>query len=213
MDGNGTLTCLLTTPDAEDGITFTNPLNHGDAAIAKTVAGSDEGSAFTFTVQLTAEKGLEKAVYGQTYTVEGCAAARSIAIDATGKGTIKVKGGETAVIKDLLAGTAIQVAESNTLPAKAYLLTTDEPVSETVTADETVTLAFTNTRKVGSWTLAKTVSGNAGDASKAFTFQVMLERDLSDPYAAKLTDEAYFGHAFAASGSQGQPASVTFTKG
>ena len=79
--GNGTLTCTLTFTigdESKSEVVFTNAVQHGDVAVAKTVEGTDEGSAFTFTVQMTAVEDYEALVYGRTYTVEDCASQTTV---------------------------------------------------------------------------------------------------------------------------------------
>ena len=98
-----------------------------------------------------------------------------------GVATLTLKGGESKTAVDLPAGTSYTAAEAD-YSADGYV-TTKSGDTGTITDGQTATAAFTNTKnsttpptdpKVGNLTVSKTISGNAADSSKAFSFTVTL---------------------------------------
>ena len=88
-----------------------------------------------------------------------------------------LKNGESWTSEDFEVGTAYRVTE---LDANADGYTTTVPANAvgTIPGNQTASVAFINNREsgvgVGSLTVRKQVTGNAGDTQTAFTFMVML---------------------------------------
>ena len=163
-------------------VVFTNDKSAGSVRISKTVDSkfdSDFSKSYTFTVSMKDTQG--KALTGSyPYTIND-------GEEKTVKngGTIELKHGETAVIRDLLVGTVVTVTEpvdagfagEVAVNASAKEANTSNALGMTATisgAEEPLTFAFTNTRLYGGLTVTKTVTGTAGDQTKEFTFTITL---------------------------------------
>ncbi len=139
-----------------DTLTYTNHYR-GNLTISKTVEGGNVGDEFTFTVTLPAG----------TYSYVG---------DKTGTvsngGQITLKGGESVTIKGLPVGGKWSVTETGDPNYTADSVT----LSGTITKGATATAAFKNTRKTGSLTVRKVVTGKLGleETDRSFNFTVTL---------------------------------------
>ncbi len=96
--------------------TFTNNFETGELSITNTTTDNSTGE-YTYTIALTAPDGVDFAE-SYTYTVGGDE--RTLTVGAGGKAELKLKGGETALIKGLPAGTHFEITET---PASGYVLT------------------------------------------------------------------------------------------
>ena len=125
--------------DAERGFTVTNAVKTGELDVSKTVAAReglavDAGKTFKFAVEATDAAGRKvSGAYG----------------DATfedGKATLKLKGGQTARITGLPAGTAYTVTER---AAEGYTTAVNgaegSRADGSISADQVASAAFTNT--------------------------------------------------------------------
>ena len=128
----------------------------GSLTVTKTVAGpGDTEKEFTFTVTLndTAING----TYGDMTFTNGVA-------------TFMLHHGESITATKLPKGITYTVEETN---IDGYTVTSTGRTGE-ITAGGSATAAFTNTRDTGSLKVSKTVTGDAGDTEKEFTFTVTL---------------------------------------
>ena len=138
-------------------VTVTNERNTGSLSVAKTVTGTGAQTEkeFTFTLQLTHTDGVTlKGKYPAT--INGTDT--TVAVDADGKATFTLKGGETITIKGIPDGTTYEVTEAS-YTADGY--TVEKTGEEGTIADGTTAEAtFTNTRNVGGLTVTKKTAGN-----------------------------------------------------
>ena len=151
---------------------FTNTRTIGNLTISKTVAGNagDVEKAFKFTITLNGSG----ATGTYNYTGKGVP-------DGTIKsgGTVFLSHGQSITITGIPEGTIYTVTEAD-YSKDGYTLTSTGATGNIV-ADATQIASFTNTRNVshpspgtGNLTISKTVTGNAGDAEKAFKFTITL---------------------------------------
>ncbi|MBU5674538.1 DUF7601 domain-containing protein [Paenibacillus brevis] len=154
----------------------------GNLAISKTVAGNDGdlNKRFDFTVTFTGA--------GGTYSYIGTGGASHGTISSGD--TIALAHGEGIIITGLPKDAEYTVTETDYSP-EGYI-TTSIDAAGIITADDTQSAAFTNTKdKPGSLVISKTVAGNAGDQNKKFDFTVQFS--ASGEYE-------YFGNGGAADG-------------
>ena len=151
----------------------------GNLIISKTISGkaADSSKSFSFTVTL-GDKTIN-GTYGDIDFVKGVA-------------TFTLKGGESKKATDLPNGVGYAVTEAD-YTSDGYVTTKSGDVG-TITDGKTVTAAFTNTKNttpptpptdpdVGNLTVSKTISGNAADKTKAFSFTVTLgNKTISGTY-------------------------------
>ncbi len=141
----------------------------GSLTVSKQLAGNDTDRAkeFTFTITLS-DTTINGEYSGVTFK--------------NGVATITLKGGESKTIEGLPNGTGYEVEEAD-YSEDGYTTT---QTGDTGTIDENTPLvaAFTNTRDTfGDIIVKKTVSGNAGNKTKSFSFTVTLsDQTISDTY-------------------------------
>ncbi|NLG25117.1 MAG: DUF11 domain-containing protein [Clostridiales bacterium] len=145
-----------------------------DAAIKKVVAGGipDADRLFDFTA--TVRDGLGNAIIIPA-SAQGATPAYAVASDGTI--TFSLKHNETVTLTDLPLGATLNAAE---IAADGYT-TTVQGASPAIGGGYDATIAanmnpivFTNTRNVKDVAIAKTVSGNLGDLTRAFPFEATL---------------------------------------
>lgn len=138
------------------------PANEGSLTVSKSVVGeTNSATEFTFTVTLGNKNINGK--YGDMTFKDGVA-------------TVPLKDGESATAEHLPAGTTYTVTETENADYSP-----DKTVDTgAIVKDATATAAFTNTR-LYKLTVSKTVSGQAADASQAFTFTVTLKDASGKP--------------------------------
>ena len=154
--------------------TVTNERNTGSLSVEKIVkgTGAQTEKVFTFTLQLTNTGVTLEGTYPAT--INGTDA--TVSVDADGKATLTLKGGETITINGIPDGTTYEVTE--TVPtADGY--TVEKTGEKGDIADGTTAEAtFTNTRNVGGLTVTKKTAGNGLDepgVRKEFDITVTLE--------------------------------------
>lgn len=138
------------------------PANEGSLTVSKSVVGETNSTTeFTFTVTL-GNKNINGKYGDMTFT--------------NGVATVTLKADKSATAEHLPAGTTYEVAET----PNADYASTATGASGTITKDATAAAAFTNAR-LYKLTVSKTVSGQAADASQAFTFTVTLKDASGKP--------------------------------
>ena len=144
------------------------PAKEGSLTVSKSVEG-ETGSAASFSFTVTLGNTAINGQYGDMAFTNGVA-------------SVTLKNGESATAEHLPAGTTYGVVETS----NADYASTATGASGTIAKDATATAAFTNDR-LYKLTVSKTVSGQAADASQAFTFTVTLKdadgKPLSGTYA------------------------------
>ena len=143
--------------EATATVAYTNIRDTGDLAITKVVSGTggEEAKEFSFTLQLTNAKG---AKLEGTYPADINGTDTTVAVDASGKATFKLTGGQTITIKGIPDGTTYAVTEDNyTADGYTVAKTGDEGA---IDKDTLATATFTNTRNVGNLTVTKKTAGN-----------------------------------------------------
>ena len=187
-DANG---YVLTTDNGQTGTiastegayqaSFTNERNTGSLSVEKIVegTGAEAEKEFAFTLQLTnAGVTLEGA-----YPADINGTDTTVAVDASGKATFKLKDGETITINGIPDGTTYEVLEQD-YSANGYETTSTLDSGEIIDG-ETAQAKFTNHRDVGSLKITKEVAGNGEDAPNALTeFEVTVE--LTPPQGVTL---------------------------
>ena len=111
-----------------------------------------------------------------------------------GVSTFTLKHNEKKTATGLPAGISYEVTESEA--NQDGYTTTATGVKGDIVKDETATAAFTNTKNnggddsgYGNLTVSKTVSGTAGDTTKAFTFTIKLDCSISGKYGDMTFDK------------------------
>ena len=149
----------------------------GNLIVSKIVSGNagDTNKAFSFTVRLGNSD--ISGSYGEMTFANGTA-------------TFTLKHNEKKTATGLPAGISYEVTESEA-DQNGYT-TTSTGANGSIVKDQTVTAAFTNTKKsggddshddLGNLIVSKVVAGNAGDKNKAFSFTVRLgNSDISGSY-------------------------------
>ena len=138
------------------------PAKEGSLTVSKSVEG-ETGSAASFSFTVTLGNTAINGQYGDMAFTNGVA-------------TVTLKNGESATAEHLPAGTTYEVAET----PNADYASTATGASGTITKNATAAAAFTNAR-LYKLTVSKTVSGQAADASQAFTFTVTLKDASGKP--------------------------------
>ena len=150
-------------------------IEYGKLTLSKTVSGNSASTSkeFSFTVILKDASGnpVSATIDGVTFT--------------NGRATFKLKHGDSKTIENIPAGYTYEVIEDD---AGEYIVSpADGKASGTITADGEAKAAFVNTLdKFGVLKVAKTVSGNAGDPKKEFTFTVTLKDAKGNPVSATI---------------------------
>ena len=172
-DGTG----RIETAEQSDALTFTNARwLYGTLTLAKQVSGTqaDADKAFDFTVTL--QDGAGTPLSGTVdYTVtdaDGSSTPGQAALDAQGRFTVALKGGQTLSADGLLQGTRYAIEEADYAPDH-YIVKREN--AEGVIGPEPAAARFTNVKQPGSLGIAKLVGGNAGDKQAAYTFTVDVE--------------------------------------
>ncbi len=155
----------------------------GNLIVSKVVAGNagDTNKSFSFTVKL-----------GNS-TISGSYGEMTF---ANGTATFTLKHNEKKTATGLPAGISYEVTESEA-NQNGYT-TTATGANGSIAKNQTATAAFTNTKRssgggghgggdsdddgYGNLTVSKTVSGTAGDTTKAFTFTIKLDQSISGKY-------------------------------
>ncbi len=165
---------------------FTNTRNVGSLTITKTVAGNggDLEKEFEFTVELTPPEGMPTTY---SYTGEGVPDGTITSGDK-----ITLSHGQRVTIEELPVGTVYTVMEADY--TSDYYVTGSVGAGGTIATGETVA-AFTNTRKVSTLMIKKTVGGALGDQDRDFTFVVNLEAGGSYRYWGSKTGTIESGQA------------------
>lgn len=152
-----------------------------DLSISKLVTGGlgDKNKVWTFEITLTPD---EDVTLLTEYSLEGIEEKKitlEVQPDGSSKGTIKLKSGETAVIKGLPENTTYKVVEKEA--NEDDYITTDNKTSEGL-LDVNKKVEFVNT-KLASYdlTIGKKVYGNLGDKEQEWNFKITL-------YAPKIKD-------------------------
>ena len=140
----------------------TKKLATGNLSVQKTVSGNaaDTNKAFTFTVALS--DNTLNGTYGEMEFKNGIA-------------TFTLKHNESKSATGLPVGISYMVTESDN---EGYTVEAQN-ASGSIIENETIYASFTNTKNLaqlatGNLSVQKTVSGNAADTNKAFTFTVAL---------------------------------------
>ena len=140
----------------------TKKLATGNLSVQKTVSGNaaDTNKAFTFTVTLS--DNTLNGTYGEMEFKNGVA-------------TFTLKHNESKSATGLPVGISYMVTESDN---EGYTVEAQN-ASGSIIENETIYASFTNTKNLaqlatGNLSVQKTVSGNAADTNKAFTFTVTL---------------------------------------
>ena len=183
-----------------NAVVFTNYYNEPvDLTISKTVTGSegDTTKEFSFTVTLTPPTGvtLESSYNYTGGNIEGVERPEDGTLELTKNkdGTysceIELKHGQSITIHDLPAGTIYTVTEASEdgYSTKVRVNGTADRSAENKKLLEDTEVAFTNSWKSGDLTVTKTVTGNAGDTTKAFDFTVTLT-----PPAGTTLENSYY---------------------
>ena len=147
----------------------------GHLKITKTVTGDDANTEkfFVFTIQV---KRGETPVTG-TYDLDSKAGTKSgtVLFDENGKTTISLKGGESAVIKNLPNGATFTISEKK---YSSWISSLKNPYDGTIEKNKTATVNVTNTYESGrDLTVSKEVKGFMADRTKDFTFHLTLKGD------------------------------------
>lgn len=145
------------------------PGDTGALSISKEIGeGIDPDTTFDFLIEVNGASGSYDATQNGT--------ASTVTFE-NGSAAVKLKGGDTLVIKGLPAGASYTVTEQN---ADKYNVTYDPAAPDKIVKDETVTCHVTNELKnskpdTGSLTIRKTV-GDGIDMRLSFDFAVDLLR-------------------------------------
>ena len=174
-------TISATTPQT---INVVNTREVVDLKIEKVVAGNvaDSGKPFSFTLTLESSTPLLANAYGNT-TLNPTPSVEVENGTYTYTANFTLKHEDTITFTNIPAGTTYTVTEAD-YKADGYLtinkvgnVQSQERYIATGTlgtADETVTVTYTNTRNVGDLQVSKTVAGNDGDEGKDFNFNLTL---------------------------------------
>ena len=155
-------------------VEFVNTRNVGKLTVSKTVAGNgaDANKTFDITVKLTAPAGVNL-----TGSYAGAAAGAinepATATGATWEQTFRLKNGQSVAFTGLPAGTKYVVFEED-YTAEGYVKTVSGAETGEISATADATVAYTNTRNVGSLSIAKTVTGTGAEADREFAFTLTL---------------------------------------
>lgn len=143
----------------------------GGLKLTKTLAGAsaETDRGFDFTVTLEGTGATEFTYFGTGGAAGGTLKSGD---------TVSLKGGESIEIVGIPKGTAYTVTEADyqsqgyTAVVEDAAAVVEDAAQGMITADEMQSVAFVNTRAVGSLEIRKTVTGNASDPEKKFDFTV-----------------------------------------
>lgn len=176
------------------------PMATGSLTLSKQVegAGADRAKSFTFTVTLkdandASLTGSYPYVGGVLQNVEGNPSAPdngNLVLNEQGSGTVTLTHGQTITVRGLPVDATFTVSEAEAnQDGYTTTVSVNGVASETATGTvgQSSTVAFTNTRAVGSLTVTKTVTGDMGDKSHPFAFSVTLTDANGDPMTGSVT--------------------------
>ncbi|HIW22014.1 MAG TPA: hypothetical protein H9887_08370 [Candidatus Dorea intestinavium] len=156
---------------------FTNHRRLGNLTISKVVKdGEEKGREFEFNITLD-NKNLE----GEEHTYKAEGAVKSVTFDSDAKATLKLKADETVTILGIPEGTGYTVTEADY--SKSYQtevsVNKEEAVASNqgtgeILAEETQSVDFTNSRRLGNLTLSKAVK-DSEEKDRAFEFTITLD--------------------------------------
>ena len=155
---------------------FTNTAQAGSLTITKTLAGNgtEADKEWHFTVKLTPPAGFELAAQ-YSYTGTNGVVPGTLKFTKSGDEYISdeftLKGGQSLTITGLPVGTEYDVDEEES-GTNGYNTTATD--TGTIEKDAEAKAEFTNTRYAGDLAITKTVEGNGGDKTKAWTFTITL---------------------------------------
>lgn len=180
----------------------------GDLEITKQVnnaIAADAQKEFTFQVTLV------------NYPING----RYGDMDFTnGVATVKVKNGESKKATGILSGVHFKVEELDGNDYRVQSGIVGSALSDSATVegdikiDETSSVQFVNTRKVGNLVVKKSVTGDDVDPAQEFPFTVTLSEPLTGPYGEMTFTNGSCSFSLTATGSRtatGLPAGITYT--
>ncbi len=153
----------------------------GNLTVSKVVAGEGGETNKDFTITVTLDDITVSGIYGDMNFTKGVA-------------TFTLKHNEEKTATSLPAGINYEVNEIEA-NQNGYT-TTVTNATGSIEKDKTISVVFTNTKKneepdkpdepeetgYGNLIISKTVSGNAGDTTKAFTFTIELDQALNGKY-------------------------------
>ena len=161
-------------------VTVTNERNVGSLSVEKIVDGTgvEPKKDFTFTLQLTNNGVKLDGDYPATINgTDTDTTDTTVAVDAFGKATFTLKGGESITIDGIPEGTTYEVTEAP-YASEGYETESDyKDATRTIGDGTTDEVTFTNTRNVGGFTLTKKTDGNGldePDVRKEFGITVTL---------------------------------------
>lgn len=155
---------------------ITNTLmNVGDLKVSKTVEGNgaDKEKEFRFDITLS-KNGVPVTGTYQLDSTEGTKTG-TIAFNASGEASFKLKDGESIVIKNLPFDAEYQIEETS---YKNYTSSDSGLYTGTITAGtmETVSVVNVFDMPYQDLSVSKVVKGNMGDKSRDFEFKIMLTK-------------------------------------
>ena len=157
-----------------------NEKRTGDLELTKRVAGegADTNKTFEFSIALTAPQGETLAAsYSASHTGDANVTIATV-VNGVVSG-ISLKAGEVYTIQGLPDGTGYTINETD-YSAEGYTAnsTGTDSMSGTIVggSSQKKSVEVTNTLSAGGLTVEKTVTGNAGDATKAFSFTATFEK-------------------------------------
>ena len=201
----------ITLADVQKEAAFTNERYAGNVTISKVTAGEgvQEGEEFTFEIVFSNSLGmtLEGSYPATINGTDTDTTDTTVAVDASGKATFTLKGGESITIKNIPTtkdgtGTTYTVTEwmdvdgdgskealtEGILYANGYVMTTTgDAMNAGVKPDGTSEVTFTNTRDAGNLSVEKIVKGTGKDKDPEKEFEFSLT--LSHPKGVNVDDE------------------------
>lgn len=149
----------------------------GSLAVSKTVAGNAGDTSRDFSFKVTLEDNAINGNYGDVTFADGVA-------------EFTLKHGEQKTAVNLPAGVKYTVTESEA--DKDGYTTTSTGATGSIVKNQTAAAVFTNIKNIGghggdshaygNLTVSKTVTGDAGDKNRKFTFTITLDRGISGQY-------------------------------
>lgn len=182
----------VTKDETTDKYTITNTLSTvatGDLWLSKKVDGTGADKEKEFRFELTMKTNEGKALQGSFPLDSGedkGTKTGTIYFDENGKGTISLKGGESAYITGLPEGTTYNVKETAYVDWTPSLLdntTWDGTIQKDTTSKIKVKNTYEEKRQL---TVKKTVEGSMGSKTKQFQFQLKLTAPAGQVLPAEL---------------------------
>ncbi len=152
-----------------------NKVETGNLLLSKEVAGNNADATKEFRFDITVMQDDETPLTGSfTLDSEQGTKTGTIFFDEDGEGTISLKGGESAFIKGLPAGTKYTVKETKYTDWYPEMQS-DTSLEGTITKDNTSSVSVKNTYvEKFDVTFTNTVDGSMGDKTKEFNFTLEL---------------------------------------